>query len=175
MFTLSRSHCQTLSKKCNEKIIWAKEKKKASNWLHSFCIWPSGISQSESILRYIWNISPYEYLQPDEADHIHRHWFSLDPKRIIAFIIADRDNVLTGNQKRTGQSYCHADTVTPKQLVQIGDEVVRLFWDQIHLVCEYLKSSNMTLFDENLCNSKGCFPSEKSLVLHEQTFIFLGS
>lgn len=42
MFTVSRSHCYTLSKTCNRKTNWAKEKEKKSghNWLHSVCIWP---------------------------------------------------------------------------------------------------------------------------------------
>lgn len=42
MFTLSRSHCQTLSIKSKGTKLGKEEKKihKVSHWLHSVCIWP---------------------------------------------------------------------------------------------------------------------------------------
>lgn len=55
MFTVSRSHCYTLSKTCNRKTIWAKERKKKEKWpqLVAQCLHLASLQvfQSESILR----------------------------------------------------------------------------------------------------------------------------
>lgn len=65
VYTIQVTLLNPVSKKCNEKIIWAKRKKKKRqngyNPLHSVCIWPRFRYLTIRVYtQVIWNVCPYK-------------------------------------------------------------------------------------------------------------------